>query len=396
MPWNKQDEQTQRWRFIRGWLRNKSALVELCRQHRISRKTAYKWIGRFKAGGRAGLVNRRRVALRVHNRPAERWLKRLRRWRAKHRSWGAPKLHSVLRRRFGGKGLPSEAAISRWLKRWGLSRPKILKRRGPRLVRPALTVPHRPNMVWTVDFKGWFRTGDGTRIEPLTVRDLFSRFILAIVLLRRIDLNEVKRCFEKLFRRYGLPEVIRMDNGNPFGSVGPLGLTRLSAWWVKLGIRVEFIAPGCPGQNAAHEQMHKVYKEENLNPAAMTRSGQRQRTNRWVRTYNYVRPHESLRMRPPANRYRHSAKQVPAKLQPWQYPANWLSRRVKGKGSINLLGKIRFIGEAFEGERVGLKWRNAQTWQVYFGPLLIGELDANTANGIRSCRYIAAAKRPLK
>lgn len=394
MPWNIQDEHAQRWIFVREWLRHKSTLVEVCRRHRIARKTAYKWIARFKAGGRAGLMNRRRVARRVHNRPSEVWLKRLRRWRAKHSGWGAPKLHWALRRRFGARGLPSEAAISRWLKSWGLSRAPIVRRRGPRLVRPSLTVPHRPNMVWTVDFKGWFRTGDGTRVEPLTVRDLFSRFLLAIVLLPRIDLEEVKRCFRKIFSQYGLPDVIRIDNGNPFGSIGPLGLTRLSAWWVKLGIRVEFIAPGCPGQNAAHEQMHKVYKDETLNPPAATVAGQRRRTHRWVRIYNYVRPHESLGMRVPADLYRRSHKRLPAKLPPWRYPSGWLSRLVKGKGSISLHGRIRFIGEAFEGERVGLKWMNARTWHVYFGPLLIGELDADTVSGIRSCRYTAAAEQP--
>lgn len=394
MPWNTHDEQTQRWRFIREWLRHKTTLVELCRRYRITRKTAYKWIARFEEHGRAGLVNSRRAAGRVHNRPSELWLARIRRWRAKHPSWGAPKLHWALRRRFGRKGLPSEAAISRWLMVWGLSRPKLTKRRGPRIARAALTVPPRPNVVWTVDFKGWFRTGDGTRVEPLTVRDLFSRFLLAIVLLRRIDLQLVQRWFRTLFRQYGVPDVIRVDNGNPFGSSGPRGLTRLSVWWIKLGIRVEFIAPGCPGQNGAHEQMHKVYKAETLNPPAATLSGQQRRTTAWVHIYNHERPHEALQMRRPADVYRRSPKPMPAKLQPWRYPAGYLSRLVRGKGSIHLHGKIRFIGEAFEGERIGLTWMNAQTWHVYLGPLLIGELDAAAANGIRGCRYTATAQPP--
>lgn len=388
MPWKTDDEKAQRSRFTEEALCGKTALVELCRRYGISRKTAYKWLARYREGGRAGLCNRRRAAHRVHNRPTLVWLNRIRRWRQKHPSWGAPKLHAVLRRRFGAKGLPSEAAISRWLKHWGVSRnKKVKRRRGPSIQRPDLTAAQRPNRVWTADFKGWFRIGDGTRVDPLTVRDLFSRFIFAFVLMPRIDLMEVKACFKRLFAQWGLPDVIRIDNGNPFGSIGPLGLTQLSAWWVKLGIRVEFITPGCPGQNGAHEQMHRVYKDETLKPPAHTLVGQKQRTNAWVRTYNEVRPHESLKMRTPAELYRRSRKALPAKLPHWQYPATWTSRLVKGKGSICLHGKVRFIGEAFEGERVGLKWINAHTRQVYFGPLMIGELDAHTTDGIRPCRY---------
>ena len=184
------------------------------------------------------MTDQPRIARQLHNRPRELWLKRLRRWRRRHPSWGAPKLRWALRRRFGDKGLPSESAISRWLKAWGLTRPRRrTSPKGPVVVRPKLTEPKGPNEVWTADFKGWFRTGDGTRVEPLTVRDLGSRYALAIDLLGQQNVQDSRPCFERLFRQNGLPGVIRTDNGSPFGSTGALGLTRLSAWWVKLGIR---------------------------------------------------------------------------------------------------------------------------------------------------------------
>ena len=172
--------------------------------------------------------------------------------------------------------------------------------------RPALTPANYPNEVWTVDFKGWFRTGDGTRVEPLTIRDLASRYVLGIVLLERATVEESRKVFEKVFREYGLPRRIRADNGSPFGAQGALGLTRLSAWWIKLGIGVEFIEPGRPDQNVAHEQFHRVYKEEVQQHAARSRQGHQRRTERWRQHYNRERPHEGIGMRVPADLYRKS------------------------------------------------------------------------------------------
>src|SRR5437879_149736 len=168
-----------------------------------------------------------------------------------------------------------------------------------------------PNEVWTVDFKGWFRTGDGTRIEPLTVRDLASRYVLAIELMPQQNVQDSRKVFERIFARYGLPLVIRADNVSPFGSGGALGFTRLSAWWVKCGIRMEFITPGRPGENAAHEQFHGVYQREAVSPPAQTVRGQKQKTAACRRRYNEERPHESLGMRVPAEVYYRSRRRLP-------------------------------------------------------------------------------------
>lgn len=388
MPWKISSWENQRWEFVREWLRHRSGLAAQCRRWEVSRKTAYKWIRRFEQGGRNALSDGSHVAARVHNRPSGLWLGRIRRWRALHPTWGAPKLRWLLRRRFGCKSLPSEAAISRWLKRWGLSKkPRRRGPKGPILARPKLTVARRPNEVWTVDFKGWYRTGDGTRVDPLTVRDQASCRILGFELMVRPNLAKTRRGFENIFRQYGLPRVIRSDNGRPFGAPGALGLTRLSAWWVKLGIRVEFIALGRPDQNGAHEQMHRVYKNENLQPAAFSLQSQKRRSRRWQWRYNHARPHEALGMKVPAAVYRPSPRKMPGKLLPWRYPKQWRSRRVKGKGMISLDGRGRFIGEAFEGERIGLKPVRRGVDEVYFGPLLLGELWANETTGIRARWY---------
>lgn len=394
MPWKTDSSKEQRWGFVRQWLAKKTSLAEHCRRWAISRKTAYKWIARFTAQGRAGLVDRRRAAQHVHNRPRRRWLGRIRRWRARHPQWGAPKLRWALARRFGRQGVPSETAIGRWLQRWGLCHKRHRPApKGPALTWPKLTVANQPNEVWTVDFKGWFRTGDGTRVEPLTVRDLASRYLLAVVLLPRTSMAATRAAFVRIFREYGLPRVIRADNGCPWGAYGALGLTRLSAWWVKLGIRVEFTAPGRPDQNGAHEQVHRVYKAETLQPAAGTPHGQQSRSARWRHTYNHERPHEALGMRVPAELYRKSRRKLPVTSKPWRYPHGWHSRLVKGQGMINWNGRGRFIGEAFTRERVGLRCCRAGIWEVYFGPLLIGELSDSETGGIHAAWYRQRARK---
>jgi transposase InsO family protein len=394
MPWKKNSDQQQRWGFVQLAMRARMSLAELCRRSGISRKTAYKWITRFKEDGVRGLHDKEHSAHRLHNRPNQRWLNRIRRWRFQHPSWGAPKIHWVLKRRFGPLGLPSEAAISRWLRHWGLTRRRRARvRKGSVILRPALAQARHPNDVWTVDFKGWFRTGDGARVEPLTVRDLASRYILDFCLMPLQNVEAAHLAFAGIFQQYGIPLVIRSDNGSPFGSTGALGLTRLSAWWVKLGIRVEFIEPGHPEQNGAHEQMHRIYKAENLNPPSANVRGQKRRTRQWCWEYNYKRPHEALGMEVPGDHYRKSRRRMAERLKPWTYPSGWQSRLVKGKGMISLQGRSRFVGEAFEKERVGLKRVQPGKWEVYFGPWLAGDLHDVDAGGIRAVVYRQKKKR---
>jgi len=252
---------------------------------------------------------------------------------------------------------------------------------------PGLTVAQRPNEVWTVDFKGWFRTGNGERVEPLTVRDLLSRYGLLVGLLPDQRWRRVKAAFTRLFGQRGLPEVIRVDNGGPFASTGPAGLSRLSAWWVRLGIRVEFTRPAHPQDNGSHEQFHRVMKRETIRPPARTARGQQHRTTVWLRGYNHHRPHEAPGQKTPAQLYRKNARRFPATLRPHEYPASYAVRQIRSNGEIRWKGRRRFIGEAFVRQSVGLKQLRRGIYGVYFTGLLIGHLHDNDPGAMRPAVY---------
>jgi len=387
MPWKKNDLVEQRYELIRQMRVGELTVSELCHRANVSRQTAYKWRKRYQAGRLRALADQSRTARKVFGKPVELWLDRVRRIRKRRPTWGARKLYYRLRQDFGAAGLPSVSAITRWLRRWGLAKGKRRRKPGPLVLRAALRAARRSNEVWTVDFKGSYLIGDGTRVEPLTVRDLYSRYGLLVKLQRSQSVKETKKSFVKLFNKYGLPERIRCDNGVPFGGGGPTGLTRLSAWWVKLGIKVEFIAPGRPDQNGAHEQFHRVYKKEVARKPARTIAGQQRRGDRWLKLYNQQRPHEALGMAVPARSYRKQKKKRLKPVLPWTYAESWERRWVKSNGEISRKGEKRFVGEAFGGDYVGLKRRRAKVWRVYFGPLLIGELHEHETGNIRTAKY---------
>jgi hypothetical protein len=250
-----------------------------------------------------------------------------------------------------------------------------------------LTVPTRPNQVWTADFKGWFRTQDGQRVDPLTVRDLFSRYLLGIRLLHH-DHEPVRKYFHRLFVEFGQPEIIRVDHGQPFAGDGALDLSRLSAWWLRLGISVEFAGPARPQDNAAHEQMHRVYKAEAASPPAGTPRGQQQRTTRFVAYYNHDRPHEALEQRVPAALYRKSRRRYRGWLPELRYRRAWPTRRVTPSGYVRWRGRIRVIGRAFGRQRVGFKPIRQGVHEVYFERHLIGLLVDTDPGGLRPARWI--------
>lgn len=375
-----------RLKFVKAVFKDPRSMAQLCRLFGLSRKTGYKWKARFESEGRRGLRDQTRRPDRSPRRISPEWLIRIRRLRRRHRSWGSRKLAARLRKEYPRYRIPSARTIGKWLKRLKLNRPGRRRSwRGPKLSRRKLTTATRSNHVWTVDFKGWFRTQDGQRVEPLTVRDAFSCYLLSIRLLKSQNWREVRRVFLGLFRRYGYPQVIRMDNGAPFGTTGPAGLSRLSAWWVSLGIRVEFIAPGQPQQNGAHEQMHRVLKAETTRPASTHLRAQQRRTDRWVKIYNQVRPHEGLGLREPAQIYRPKRSQVRSPLV--KYSKALVVRHVRSNGEIKWRGRKRFVGEAFAGYPVGLKKVSKGECLLYFADLLIGQLLDSDPGGIRPSRY---------
>ena len=374
-------------RFVFAVEQAQAAFRRLCRQFGISRQTGYVWWRRYRRQGISGLQRGRR------QRPAgSRWR---RRWQARLAAvqrrfpwWGAPKLRALLRRQQGARALPAERTLGRWLRAWSRHRPRGRRRFGPALPRAALTVGRRPNEVWTVDFKGWFCTRDGRRCYPLTVRDQASRFIVLVAALGSQHERAVQRWMQRAMRRHGPPQIIRVDNGGPFASQGARGLSRLSVWWLRCGIRVEFTRPATPGDNAAHEQMHGVLQRELVRQA--DRRAQQRWFERWRRRYNEVRPHAALGQEAPGRHYRRGRRTL-GPLQPWRYPRGWLVRQVGSKGRLPWAGKLRQIGRAFTGERVGLKPRDALTWEVYLGPWLLGTVGLRGYPHLRALRVRGSA-----
>jgi transposase InsO family protein len=388
MPWKTLSLLKVRQRLVQAVLARRQTVQTLARRCGVSRKSAYKWLHRFRQQGLAGLRDQSRRPHRSPGRLTRGWIQAIERVRRARPHWGAKKIHRWLRRQSPRRRLPCVRTIQRWLQRagWVRSRPRRA-RRGPAVLHPGLTVARRPNQVWTVDFKGWFRTADGVRQEPLTVRDQFSRYGLCLRLLPNQDDPAVRRVMARLFQARGLPTSIRVDNGSPFGGKGALGLSRLSVWWLRLGIRVEFTRRARPGDNAAHEQFHGCYQREVVAAGDVDRRATQAHSTRWLAQYNQERPHEALGGRTPAQVYRPSHRACPPTLPPLVYPRRWPLRRVRNRGHIKWRGRLRFIGRAFVGQTVSLQPLSPTVQAVYCGKLLIGHLHEPDASGMRPAHW---------
>jgi transposase InsO family protein len=390
MPWKAHSLLEARQHFVQAALRGPRSVAELCREAGISRKTGFKWLNRFRHLGGPGLCELSRRPRHSPKRTAQHWLSAIVQLRRQHPHWGGKKIFAKLRRQHPRARLPKVRTITKWLQQLKLvRRRRTWARRGPLLPRPALTTAQAPNEVWTVDFKGWFRTRDGQKVNPLTVRDLFSRYLLGIELLP-ISHEPVCRYFQRLFARAGQPKIIRVDHGSPFAGDGALDLSRLSAWWLRLGIQVEFTARAQPQDNAAHEQMHRVYKAELASPPAATPRAQQWRSTRWVTYYNEQRPHEALDQLVPAALYKKSRRKYRGPLPALTYPRGVCSRLVTRRGYIRWRGRLRSIGRAFGSQYVGIKPITEGVHEVYFGRQLIGLLVDTDLGGLRPAKWLKA------
>jgi putative transposase len=388
MPWKTISLLKTRQHLAEAVLARHQTVQMLSSQFGVSRKTAYKWLNRYRQRGLPGLRDQSRRPRYSPNRLSALWLQAIQRVRRVRPHWGGKKIYQQLRRQYPHGRLPCVRTIQRWLKHtgWVPLRSKRA-RRGPPVPHPGLTIAHRPNQVWTVDFKGWFCTQDGIRQEPLTIRDLFSRYGLCLRLLPNQDDRPVRRAMTRLFQKRGIPEAIRVDNGSPFGGKGALGLSRLSVWWLRLGIRVEFIRRARPGDNAAHEQFHGCYQREVVAQGAPNRQVMQRRSSRWLAYYNQQRPHEALSQRTPAQVYRSSRQPYPKTLPPLVYPKKWVARRVRNRGHIKWHGRLRFIGRAFVGQTVGLQCPEQTNQMIHLSKLLIGHLHDKDLGGMRPAHW---------
>lgn len=375
MTWKYSSVVTQRRELVEAMLAGREPVRTLSHRFGVSRQTAYKFLTRFRANGGAGLRDRWHGPVSPHASQAPQWRARLLRLPKAHPSWGARKLRWLLGCRFGRRRRPAERTLQRWIARAGLVKSPPVRRRTRPTRRVRATAARHSNAVWTIDLKGWFRTANGTKVKPLTVRDLWSRFVLWSTPLAPRDERNVRLICQRLFRRHGRPRVIRCDRGAPFFGDGPHGLTRLSLWWWRLGIRVEFV---CRGQidNNAHEQMHRVLKADTA--IAWSGRAQARSLERWRQGDNRRRPHESLGLQTPTSRFRSQPRRLPVLRNP-KYPPTSLVRQVEANGKISCQGWRGWIGRAFGGLPVGLTPAGFRRYRVYFGSLYLGLLELNGA-----------------
>jgi len=374
MPWSEILPMDERLRFIADHQNKLFSMTELCARYGVSRKTGYKWVRRYEMDGPAGLYELpRKPHSCPHQTPPE-LVEQVLGLRKRHPDFGSKKLLQLLRERKPKLRWPARSTIDDILKRHGLV-PKRRRTRRPGHPGRPVTPMTSPNEIWTVDFKGEFRTRDGIYCYPLTVEDGYSRYLLACRGLYGTRHRETKQVLRQLFRQYGLPEIIRSDNGAPFASTALGRLSRLSVWWVRLGIYPELIEPGHPEQNGRHERMHRTLKERATRPPGSTLRGQQRKFNDFLRYYNEDRPHESLGQRRPASVYQPSNRQYPEKLEPLEYPGHYEVRLVSRNGGLRWNGVRVPVSHVLEGEYVGLEEIDDGVWEVYFGPLRLGRLN---------------------
>jgi transposase InsO family protein len=366
----------ERQQFIIDYQSGLYSLSELCARFGISRKTGYKWLARFEQAGLAGLSDHSRAPHSSPYRTGQDIVALIRTAREQHPHWGPRKLQPWIARHHPelAAQLPAISTIGDILKREGLVCSAPRRRRWPH-PNPELRAPSAANLIWSTDFKGQFRLGNGQECYPLTIEDGYSRFLLACVGLPSIERLGVQRVFEHVFRRYGLPEAIRSDNGTPFASTAICGLTKLNVWWIKLGIRHQRIEPGHPQQNGRHERMHRTLKAETTHPPAPEQHAQQTRFDSFLSEYNTERPHEALGGRTPASLYTPSVRPYPARLEAPEYAGHMQVRQVSNAGCFRFNARQIFISDALIKEQIGLEETDDGIWSIYFYNVLLARLD---------------------
>ena len=386
MPWKESCVMDEKLGFIVEYLKGELPMTALCERFGISRDTGYELVRRYRASGPSGLMPRSRAPHRHGLAMDEAIAAALVARRRERPFWGPKKLRADLQRRDPSIPWPAASTIGDLLRREGLSTPRRRRRTAMPLSQPFLPV-REPNDLWCIDFKGWFRTRDGTRCDPLTITDADSRFLIECRIVPE-TVEAVQPVVDQAFRELGLPRAIRSDNGTPFASGSSAGgLTRLSVHWVKLGIRLERIDPGAPQQNGRHERMHGTLKDETSCPPAATPAEQQARFDAFRNDFNDNRPHEALGQVPPTTRYRPSPRPYPSTIEePW-YDAAHAVRRVRSNGEIKWGGELIFVSQALVGEAVGVAETEAGDWAVRFADVELGIIDRRTG---KFRRFMAA------
>ena len=374
MPWRTTDLVTIREEFVQLALSGRHPVAALCNAYGISEKTGHKWLNRFKEEGRPGLSDRSHARHEIANRISSTVRREILALREKHPGWGPKKLRVILRRKMPNVTWPAASTIGELLRREGYVQPA--RRRNSAVGLPidsGLTVARAPNDVWSTDFKGEFRLLNGQLCYPLTAQDAFSRYVIGTTALSSTATVPVNIAFSRHFEEFGLPIVIRSDNGVPFASAAALGrLSKLSVWWIRLGIRPERTEPAQPQQNGQLERMHKTLKAEATRPPSSSLIEQQLRFDRFRHEYNDERPHESLNQQTPVSCYTPSPRSFPSCLPDLNYPAHFEVRTVTESGAINFRAQRVQLSTSLATQEIGLEEIDEDMWTVSFGPLILG------------------------
>jgi putative transposase len=374
MSWKDTCAMKERLAFVLEVERGERTVSELCRVFGVSRKTGYKMLGRYRESGAVGLEDLSRAPHTHPNAMSQQTAAEIVRLRRHFPDWGAVKLLDWLERHKPHLALPAPCTAAELLKREGLVKARACKRHSTPYGAPFVQAT-AANDLWGADFKGQFRMGNGALCYPLTLSDGASRFFLCCQALSRPTYAQTQPSCEHAFREYGLPSAMRTDNGEPFASCGLGGLSRLSLWWIKLGIIPERIRPGHPEQNPRHERLHGTLKR---GCAIAANLKQQQRAfDRFRDVYNNERSHQSLgRNQTPAMHYQPSARPYPSKVPELSYPETYVIKRVRLNGSISWVGRDWYMAALLYRELIGLNPIDDGIWIVFVGPVAVGRLDA--------------------
>lgn len=376
MPWKKTEPMEERLKLIADRLAGYS-VTELSDIYGVSRKTVYKWTERYDKLGPDGLKELCRAPASHPNQTDETVVRLLVEAKRSHMKWGPKKVLAFMQARNSQPDWPSVCTVEKWFKKHGLVKARRLHKRTPPYSEPFLNCD-APNKVWSADYKGQFQTGDGIWCYPLTITDNMSRFLIACKGLYSPCHADTRPWFEWAFREFGLPEAIRTDNGTPFAGRGVTALSRLSVWWIKLGIRPERIKPGKPQQNGRHERMHRTLKDETASPPMQDMLRQQVRFDAFQCEMNVDRPHEALDNKTPTSVYNASPKRFPEKLRGPEYDNGVEVRSVRHAGDLRFKGKYYYLSELLAGEKVGFTETGDGKYEIRFGFHPIAMLDSRT------------------
>ena len=366
MPWKVSRLMDERTRFIYKFL-DTGNMAEVCREFGISRKTGYKYYDRYVKFGIIGMMDDPRGASYHPNQTPRQIEELILELRTDRPTWGPKKLRSKLQMRHPGIKIPVSSTIGDILKRYGVAINQRKRRRRAVYTPGPLSNSTKPNDIWCIDFKGQFRLGNGQYCYPLTISDHYSRYLLCCECYPNTQLEPAQLACERVFMEYGLPDVILSDNGAPFGNTGLMGWSRLSVWFLRLGIRLERIEPGHPEQNGRHERFHCTLKAEATRPASEQMLQQQERFDEYIEDYNFERPHEAIGMQVPGAVYERSSRAYPTRLGELEYPVHDLNKRVSRGGGVWMRkGREFYLSTALAHERVGMREVEPGIWLVSF------------------------------